>query len=238
MNNNLLKIDNQYLKFVVTTNSSIPKILQNTGTVSIVHDNTDVVNRNKLYIADEFIASGYGVGSAELATNNAYLAETYNDIVTYFTTAYAYALDYTTNVDNSIREAFVLNTGSVTSTYIVLDGNELKLEDIRKILKPAQYDDLNIVTSYSYVSYQTHKYVPTTDEFNTINIESNNNYISNTCYTLNDMKFNIPYGAHVTQFYSYLYLKLNNHRGINGIKYNNNDTLYNVTSTDVNDLAP
>ena len=239
MNNNLLKIHNQYLKFVVTTNSKIPTILQNTGTVSIVHNPNDTANRNKLFIADEFIASGFGVESAEKATTLSYVADVFDRTTKYFANAYSYSLNYSKYLYDEINRSFVTNAGSVTSTYVFLDGYDLKLEDIRKILVPAEYDDIEFTPdSYSYVTYYCDKLKSTSSQFNTLSLMSKQECESNKCYDIENIKFDVPIGAHITGFYQHLNMNLINHKGVSDIKYiDDNDKEIIFETTDVNDTS-
>ncbi len=58
MNQQILNINGQYIKFFVTTNASLPAILKNSGSAVIHHDvNTEY---NSIWIGGELIAGGWG----------------------------------------------------------------------------------------------------------------------------------------------------------------------------------
>ena len=58
MNQNILKINGQYVKFYVTTNATLPAILKNTGDAVVHHDvNTQY---NSIWLGGELIAGGWG----------------------------------------------------------------------------------------------------------------------------------------------------------------------------------
>lgn len=60
--NKFVKIDGEYVKLYVTTNSTLPKLLKNTGSLIVYHKAT---NDNQLYLGNELIAGGWGFSSKE-----------------------------------------------------------------------------------------------------------------------------------------------------------------------------
>lgn len=219
MNNNLLKINGEFVKFVVTADENVPEILKNSGIVTIVHDKNvtddnaeNKVNRNKIYIADEFIASGYGVRDEDAARKLQSISEQYDDAYTYFLNAYSYSTNYSTQLYDRIVNYYVSNIGETSSTYVMLDDYPVTLAEIRKLFVPARYDDFTINdTSYAQLTYN----------MNTFAIANavtsyNHEYLSEKRYDLSDLRFNIPVGAHVTNFTTYFDINTVNHRGVNG----------------------
>lgn len=56
-----IKINGEYVKLYVTTNSTLPKLLKNTGSLIVYHQSSDLNSiKNSLYLGNELIAGGYG----------------------------------------------------------------------------------------------------------------------------------------------------------------------------------
>lgn len=141
MNNNLLKINGQYVKFYVTTNSQLPEILKNTGAFSVLHKE----NGNELWLANEFIASGYGFTSYDLLEMGTYAASYFEPMSSYFTYAYSYSLGYSGDLYTDIINRFVTSSGDVSNTKTVIkgfDGTEytVLIKDLYKF-SPYQYKE-------------------------------------------------------------------------------------------------
>ena len=58
--NKLIKINGEYVKLYVTTNNTLPKLLKNTGSLIVYHQDKDDVQTNYLYLGNELISSGWG----------------------------------------------------------------------------------------------------------------------------------------------------------------------------------
>lgn len=224
MNNNLLKINGEFVKFVVTADENVPNVLKNSGIITIVHDKNvtddnveNKVNRNKIYIADEFVASGYGVRDEQAARKLQTISEIYDDAYSYLLCAYSYSTNYSTDLYNRILDHYVSNIGETSNTFIMLDDCTVTLSDIRKLFVPAQYDDFKINdTSYVQLTYNLNTFEITNNSVTTHNLIC----YSDKQHDLSDLSFNIPVGAHVNKVIAYFDINTINHNGVNGISGN------------------
>ena len=227
MDTNILKVNGEYVKFYVTTNSTMPRVLRNTGALTVVHHEADSYNDeqyNEMYLGNNFLASGYGVSSVQAKNMYNRYGAAYLDDLTYLEyrlkeldAAYAYATQYTTDMLNYITKNYIGNAGDTTNAHIVLDGEMLSLGYIRDLFEPADYDDLEVV---EFKAYLTYSYCDVLGN----DIENSVTY----CYALDNLTFSLPYGAKVGTF-NMTFKTYNNttdgFSSISGDYYTNNGTL-------------
>ena len=228
MNTNILRINNEYVKFYVTENSNIPAMLKNTGAFSVVH-NPNPINEptNALYVADELIATGYGLSSKATSKNLEYVGETvtafdgvgtssrYIRDYTYLINAYAYSTNYTWTLYDEIIQNYLSKKGDITSTSVNVNGVNVPMSALGYLLVPAQYKNLEIDCAYSYITYNLQKFtLNANDTWTFEQVE----YKTPSCYTMSNQTFELPVGAKLTYYYAYLHTINNNTDGFSNIK--------------------
>ena len=81
MNNNISndinKFDGKYLKCIVSKYKAVTNYLANSGSMIILQPGGDYINRNYMYLGDEFIASGYGFSTEEVQRNGERIVNIY-----------------------------------------------------------------------------------------------------------------------------------------------------------------
>lgn len=161
MNQQILNINGQYIKFFVTTNATLPAILKNSGSAVVHHNvNTDY---NSIWLGGELIAGGWGFVKqihdvleriagvydsdiksiiAKEAHDYKYLIDRYDQII--------YGVDHDKwNLNNYLQ-----NSGEyadASNTYIITsladlggDSNiKIKMSQLPLLLRKAEYSDIS-----------------------------------------------------------------------------------------------
>lgn len=216
---NLIKINNEYVKFYVTTNSQLPKLMKNSGSLVVLHKDMGTDAINELWLGNEIIASGYGFSSSKLRDNLGYVGNTYNDIFDYIQNSYAYSLNYTGAVNNYIIEHYATKRDNLTNAYVIYKnpGNnssseKIDLVDLVQSDHPV-YEPYKVESSYYSITYSL---LNCTDTVTTYNSE-----------------VVLPYGANIDKIQLFVDSKENDTNGIvTGSSYYtryNNDPKYNKT---------
>lgn len=214
---NLIKINNEYVKFYVTTNSQLPKLMKNSGSLVVLHKDLGSDAINELWLGNELIASGYGFSSSKLRDDLAYVGNTYNDIFDYFQNSYAYSLNYTGDVRNYIIEHYATKRDNLTNAYVIYknpgdnsSSEKIKLVDLVQSDHPV-YEPYKVNLSYYTITYSL---LNCTDTVTTYNGE-----------------VVLPYGANIDKIHVFVNSKENDTNGIvTGLSYYmryNNDPKYN-----------
>ena len=241
---NLKTINGEYVKFYITTNSQLPNLLKNTGSV-VIYSDSDLSNKNTyngypysysnnyIYLAGELIASGWGASTKEIRDkleNIAYVWDsTYSymyDSYTYMLTAYSYLLNKITN-DLVLADGGIINK---THTTYIVDGIEkyFNSEDLLLNKIEADYKPLEITKEYSVVKYNTITnvdYIENLYETNTIgNYSENSEIITLTSY--NNEIFEIPVGSRLASVEKVIEYNINDEKSIKsiGFKFSYNNT--------------
>jgi len=173
MNQQLLNINGQYIKFFVTTNATLPTILKNSG-AAVVHHNKQT-EYNSIWIGGELIAGGWGfvknthdtleqiAGSYEKTISSIIekekidvksLLDRYDQII--------YGVDHDKwNLNNYLQKdgeyADASNTYIVTSLkdFGGSDNIKIKLSQIPLLLRKTEYEDIQF---YDFVYHITFKH--------------------------------------------------------------------------------
>lgn len=147
MDNSFSRINGEYVKFYVTTNSSLPGLLKDTGGIVIYHDTASQVNYS--YMAGQVIASGYGFPTRETLAAASYLAGAYTYICSYIGSSYAYVNGRMTSIYEGLNAAITSKLGAnsdITSTYVMLEDMDGAMRrvgtpDLLTLARPAEYTD-------------------------------------------------------------------------------------------------
>lgn len=203
---NLIKINNEYVKFYVTTNSQLPKLMKNSGSLVVLHKDLGSDAINELWLGNELIASGYGFSSSKLRDDLAYVGNTYNDIFDYFQNSYAYSLNYTGDVRNYIIEHYATKRDNLTNAYVIYknpgdnsSSEKIKLVDLVQSDHPV-YEPYKVESSYYSVTYSLLNCTDTTTTYNGEVV--------------------LPYGANIDKIHVFVNSKENDTNGIvTGLSY-------------------
>ena len=250
---NFIKINNEYVKFYATTNSSLPDILKNTGALIVVQNNDkeseDHDHLRSIYLANNFVAEGHGFSS--------YAVRDYYD-------SYA-AIDETTgkrelskildNLKSGISEnaynfnKYVLTIGGdITQTNILAyvqgseDGVILESRYLTNILKPAEYKSEYIYDVVSYVEYDfINTYV--SNKFSKTSFVSYATNIDklgfNNLTETRDIIYDVPRGAEIKNSYISLKTINNSCNGFtaNSLENNSSEIPHTENSIFINNIA-
>ncbi len=211
-NNNstdFIKINNEYVKFYATTNSSLPNILKNTGALIVVQNDSQNDNKTNdklrsLFLAKNFIAEGHGFTAytvrdyydsyAKIENNGQRVLSNILDnlqfgIDTNKANQQRYVLSYGGIITNTIIDAYVFGSYepyTMSSTYITY------------LLKPADYDKAIINNVQSYITYDYG------DETNLYSYAKNIDALNFNDESISrEIIYDIPRGSKIT--YAYLY---------------------------------
>lgn len=83
--NKLIKIDGEYVKLYVTTNVTLPKLLKNTGSLIVYHEEENNNSLNYLYLGNELISSGWGLQSKCYRDKTQNIVDKFNNFVNILT---------------------------------------------------------------------------------------------------------------------------------------------------------
>ena len=160
MNQQILNINGQYIKFFVTTNASLPAILKNSGSAVIHHDvNTEY---NSIWIGGELIAGGWGfvkethdtleqIAGNYKSTISSIISKEKDDVKALVDRydQIIYGVDHDKwNLNNYLQKDG--ENADASNTYIVTSLKELggsddvkiKMSQIPLLLKKSEYDDI------------------------------------------------------------------------------------------------
>ena len=158
-NDNLIKINGEYVRFYATTNSALPNIMRNTGALIVYQDNSyNSYVRRSLYLSNNFIACGYGVSDEE--------SRNYLEEISYLRNDGSRQLTYELNnireniveVENTFAYYVKIDGGDISNTIIEIpnNGNPIKVtaKEFTRMLVPAEYDDIHITNFVGCVTYE------------------------------------------------------------------------------------
>ena len=212
----ITKLNGQYVKFYCSTNTKMPAILRNTGSVVIVHKNAEnnEYSYNEFWLGDNFIATGYGFGSFDIKQ----VLDKYGSAYGYFDSlldykfdeaynAYNSSIDHSDNLYNDIVENFVNNYGDASNAYIMYDSYEFPLSYLPLLHDVAEYKDAEPM----YFNSSLHGYpYATTGVTASLNPTTNNeNVLCNSQFASNKVVFDLPVGTTINKFNVTSYILLN-----------------------------
>ena len=160
MNQQILNINGQYIKFFVTTNATLPTILKNSGSAVVHHDvNTEY---NSIWLGGELIAGGWGfvkethdtleqIAGTYESTINSIISKEKDDVKALIDRydQIIYGVDHDKwNLNNYLQKDG--ENADASNTYIVTSLKELggsddvkiKMSQIPLLLKKSEYDDI------------------------------------------------------------------------------------------------
>lgn len=160
MNNNISndinKFDGKYLKCIVSKYKAVTNYLANSGSMIILQPGGDYINRNYMYLGDEFIASGYGFSTEEVQRNGERIVKTYDlDIAKLKkadATERAERKQDVADLNNKLKEYVKINGGPIENTIIRLDGQNIPTKDIILYGEEAKYTNLEVKDINIYVN--------------------------------------------------------------------------------------
>ena len=216
LSDNLIRINGEYVKFYATTNSALPNIMRNTGAMIIYQDNSySSYMRRSLYLANNFIASGYGVYSED---NRNYL-ESISDYTYSGKRWLTYELDNIKSDIEVVEDTFnyyvKADGGNISNTIINIPNNGNLIGatayDFAQMLKPAEYEDVHITGFYAYMTYELDFVSDISASSIRHTVEKNKAVIEIDEETINkfdsktETKFKVPKGSRVSNVYFYTY---------------------------------
>lgn len=226
----LLKINGEYVKFYVTTNSQLHKLLANSGAAVIYHESTTGINY--LYVGGELIASGYGFESIEIRDKLDEWArekdKTIKDLHDEDSALWQEIEDTKGDIKKWGEELFVeKENGDVSDTILKPDLNtgdidvevSLKMKHIMGLLENITYDRMEIGEILYTITYS-----------NPLAPESNTNYQT---FTLLQSQYKaLPIGAKLKKVEMLVAIKLND----SGAATQSKLTYYRNDNTDGNQV--
>lgn len=208
MKSNLTNLEGEYIKFYVTTNSQLPQLLKNSGSMVIYQNQEN--NINSIYLGGELISCGYGFPNYSYIMNLSYISNTYNDIFTYFNEAYSYSQNFTyiqSSYLNNLIQQRLNSESDISNTYISYikqNGESVKVNTYDMLIydKDAEYTKADIqVMKYSVDGNETSIY--------------DNNILE------------LPIGKRIETVNTFYYINSNDTNGVNSINwkyyFNNGD---------------
>ena len=160
MNQQILNINGQYIKFFVTTNATLPAILKNSGSAVVHHDvNTEY---NSIWIGGELIAGGWGfvknthdtleqIAGTYESTINSIISKEKDDIKTLIDRydQIIYGVDHDKwNLNNYLQKDG--ENANASNTYIITslknwggsDNVKMKMSQLPLLLIKSEYNDI------------------------------------------------------------------------------------------------
>lgn len=198
INNDINKFDGKYLKCVVSKYNSSIKYLANSGTLIILQP-SNAINRNYIYLGNEFLASGYGFSSEENQIKGESIVKEFDNIVK----ALQKANDKETEdrekqyneIIKTLRKYVLINGGHIENTVIELNGQKILTKDIILYGEEAQYKNLEVDNII-------------------VTITGNNDYQYKVNFKNNDIVVDFPIGTEITNIQIEIITKDNDSGGL------------------------
>lgn len=225
MENNLLNVNGEYVKFYVTTNSNIPYILKNSGSIVIYHDKNNVLSNglisssyslNYIYLGNEVIASGYGLSNIDLRNKSEEIALNYDERQSYIDNRFAY-------IDNDFNFLYTYKlayNGDLQHTYISNNDNKININDLLFNTVHHKYKEAEILNERTVITYfsitnpaELYKFYGET----ALNKDISDISKRYTVISYNNEPIKLPVGAKIDSFIKEFVIKLNDESGIHSI---------------------
>lgn len=222
MENNLLNVNGEYVKFYVTTNSNIPYILKNSGSIVIYHDKNNVLSNglisssyslNYIYLGNEIIASGYGLSNIDLRNKSEEIALNYDERQSYIDNKFAY-------IDNDLDylHTYTLTyNGNLQHTYISNNDNKISIDDLLFNTVHHKYKEAEILYEKTVITYFTITNPAELYQFygeTALNKDISDISEIHKIISYNNEPIKLPVGAKIDSFTKEFKIKLNDESGI------------------------
>ena len=147
--NDISKFNNKYLKCIVTKYPATTGYLANSGALIIYQPNSGLsINRNYIYLGDEFLASGYGFSTEDIQREAERIVLNYDSQINELKNADrdldAKIDDEVDNVKEELKKYVLINGGYIDETKININGNDIKTKDVLLHGEEAQYKNLEV----------------------------------------------------------------------------------------------
>ena len=156
INNDIFRFDNQYLKCIVT---KYPSVLENNGYLAnsgamIIYQPQSETNqtyknvdesyrRNYMYLGNEFLASGYGFLCKEMRNDAENIVKNYNTTINNLINKdneLNNKIDSNIeNIQTKLEDNYIKKTGSITTTFININGQNVSTKDMLIYGEEAKY---------------------------------------------------------------------------------------------------
>lgn len=201
------RFNGQYLKCIVTKYSSaIDNALANSGALIVYHPKSESkINKNYIYLGDEFLASGYGLPTESMQEKATEIVNSYDQTISNLKDKddkLSERITREVNQLNSKLSSYIKTTGSIDNTTININGKNINTKNMLLYGEEAKYENLEVLDID--VSINGYK------------IDDNNNV-------------HLPVGSYIKYIDVYVKYKLNDSGGIYQLealhKNLNNDSL-------------
>lgn len=145
----ITKFNDKYLKCITTKYLSSIEYLGNSGSLIVYQPASgSQINRNYIYLGNEFLASGYGFSDQVTQIKAENIVKKYDsDLENLSNVDDALGKRITKEVNDLIeklKEYVAINGGSIENTVITLDGKTINTKDIILYGEEAQYKNLEV----------------------------------------------------------------------------------------------
>jgi len=166
INNDISKFDGKYLKCVVAKSKGVTKYLANSGSMIVLQPYaTNVkankqpkynINRNYVYLGDEFLASGYGFSTEENQFTGERIVKTYDDTIKSLQKADESEQIARSNADEKIIKKFdeyvAIEGGDISKTIAKINNYKIPTRDLLLHGEEFQYKNLEVESYKIYVN--------------------------------------------------------------------------------------
>lgn len=149
--NNIEKFNGKYLKCIVTKylSATSDKYLGNSGSLIIVQPELGKkINRNYVYLGDEFLASGYGFSSEEVQIKAEQIVNEYDETIQGLKdtdTALNEKIDEEVEkINEELKKYVLIKGGHIEDTIVNIQGKNILTKDIILYGEEADYKNLEI----------------------------------------------------------------------------------------------
>lgn len=203
--NDINKFNDQYLKCIITKYSSaINGALANSGALIVYHPKSEqTINKNYLYLGNEFLASGYGFSSEEQQKNAIKIVNNYDRTINALkeedTNLYSEINKAVLKLQNEISQYVKSNKGNISDTVIYVNDQPINTKNMLLYGEDAKYQNLEVTNLKVLI--------------NNKEIDSNNNIY-------------LPLGSYIKNIDVYIDYKLNDSGGIYKLEVIHNNLNY------------
>ena len=157
INNDINKFDGKYLKCIVSKYNAVTKYLSNSGAMIVLQPAGDEdsykdnikYHRNYIYLANEFLASGYGFLCKEMRDDAEGIVKVYHKTIERLDKADKDEATTREEKDAEIIKNFenyvAIEGGPIEKTTVTIDNVKIPTKDIILYGEEAKYDNLEVI---------------------------------------------------------------------------------------------